>query len=182
MKDKDVSLRDFVQAQIEAEREIRRSEREDDLRAIEKAFKSAEKLAEKHNDLIAQIDRREKDLVTESTYLERHQTLVEAQDRIQERMDKMEGGRRALSIVAAIVVTVLLAAFGLVYGHQLSTTDVSNQVATEAPWLQDKPGITRDISQLQITQAQHTSELDRINALDKFFCDSRQPKLPGCTP
>ncbi len=176
-----VSLRDYVQAMVEAERKIRISEREDDLRAIDKAFMAQEKLAEKHNNLLAQMDQKDKSYVTERMYTERHAQVVELQDRIQERMDKMEGGRRALGVVAAVVVTVILAAFGLVYGHQLSSQDVAAQIQIESPWLQDKPGVTGDIAKLQVSEAHQDEELSRVAALDKFFCDTRHPPLSGCS-
>jgi vacuolar-type H+-ATPase subunit E/Vma4 len=83
-----------VDEQLEALRREALLTRAADKEAVEKALHAAEKLAEKHNDLIRQMQERDKNYVAQEVYQTRHVALEDrvqaTEDRLSERLARME--------------------------------------------------------------------------------------------
>jgi hypothetical protein len=91
------------QGQIEERMEGLRREakltRDADKEAVSKALTASEKLAEKHNDLIRQMQERDKNYVSEDVYTERHEALIERIERVEGAQAKTLGGMVVLGII-----------------------------------------------------------------------------------
>jgi Fe2+ transport system protein B len=83
-----------VDEQLAALRREASLTRRADKEAVDKALASAEKLAEKHNDLIRQMQERDKNYVSQEVYQTRHVALEDrvqaTEDRLSERLARME--------------------------------------------------------------------------------------------
>ncbi len=73
----------------------RRADRE----AVDKAFAASEKLAEKHNDLIKQMQERDKNYVAQDVYDERHKALQDKVSATQNLQAKIVGGMGVLAVI-----------------------------------------------------------------------------------
>ncbi len=103
------SLRELLEQQIDALERLMESQRKADLMAVEKALSASKELAEKHNDLIRQMEQRDNTYVSEEVYRERHIALEARLARMEVLGARMVGGMLAL---AAVGIANLVKIFG----------------------------------------------------------------------
>ena len=60
----EISLREYIETHLEAQAELHRSQREADQEAVKIALANSKELAEKHNDLIRQMERKDETYAT----------------------------------------------------------------------------------------------------------------------
>lgn len=101
---------------------------------------------------------------------------------VKTEIDADRGRRLAFAGVTAIVIAVLGILVAQINNSIPSHTEISAQVKTEAPWLDDQDAIEARIAALERSQSAQDTQLDRIAQLNEFFCKTRQPELPGCAP
>ena len=104
-----ISLREYIESLIASERQMREAAREADKDAVEKALDSAQQLAEKHNDLIRQMQERDKTYVSQEVYDERHKALQDRVDQLQSWQARMVGGMVVLATIGVTTLVRLLA-------------------------------------------------------------------------
>lgn len=70
-------------------------------------------------------------------------------DTLKDTQTQSRGARLALSATAGIILTLIAVTLSVMYAHQLSHRDISQQIAIESPWANDRPGIEKEISDLE---------------------------------
>lgn len=95
----DVPLREYIEARIAEERRIRQTQRKGDREVVDQAFRSTKELAEKHNDLLKQMQERDKTYVSQEVYEERHRALQERMRRAEAWQAKFAGGMVVLGVI-----------------------------------------------------------------------------------
>lgn len=106
---------------------------------------------------------------------------IQTAEDLRRRLAESAGRQGATRIATAVVATLLGVSFGALWKNQLTHADISQQIQTEAPWLQERPQIERELRTLESSEASQSQKIAAIQALDKFFCSSRvKVQLPGC--
>jgi hypothetical protein len=108
-----------------------------------------------------------------SDHVQRHEVAE-----IKTRLNEIDGRRGGIMIAASIIIALFVIAFGLVEKNQLTASDVSGQIAREAPWLSDKPALERSIRVLENQQATQDQKTAALQQLIRTLC--RIEKLTPC--
>lgn len=101
-------------------------------------------------------------------------------DEVKSRLDEGTGRRTAFIASLSVITAIFAIMFGVILKGGITRQDVSAQIQTEAPWLSDRPGVENRITVLERENEQLKVRLAQAEALNKFFCRTRQPLLPGC--
>jgi len=101
-------------------------------------------------------------------------------DAIRAAFDEGRGRRSAFQVAVGIVVALVTVSLGLMWNNQPSRDSIRTQIRQDAPWVEDKPGVLQRITTLETRQNTVLVRLEGIDALNRFFCKTRQPQLPGC--
>jgi hypothetical protein len=108
-------------------------------------------------------------------------TQTAVNDRVVAHLN-MESGRRSTMIAFSGGIAVLLtAAFGTLWSHQLTPSDVRQQIQAESPWSADRQAVLNEIQKDETVLSAIQVRISEIESLDRFFCRTRQQAhLPGC--
>jgi chorismate-pyruvate lyase len=134
---------------------------------------------------LSKMELRLVDRITKSLDKKADQAIV---DRLLSRVQTIEnsvresiGSRRAFYALAAIVVTVVVAATTIVIKNVPDQNSISQQIQKEAPWVRDKDTITDRLNVLDREISVLTLRIRSIEKLDEFFCHTRaKANLPTC--
>ena len=115
-------------------------------------------------------------------------------EEIKQQQHEAAGRRSTIVIALSVVMTLLGIVLALAWASQLTSAEISAQIQTEAPWVQDRPIIEQRLSDLERQVARLQAELIQksaadvaaaarlaiIERLDLFFCRTRV--LKGLAP
>lgn len=68
---------------------------------------------------------------------------------IKDQQSQGRGIRIAAAGAMGIIITLITVTLGVMYANQIKHSDISNQIARESPWAEDKPQIEEEINHLQ---------------------------------
>jgi hypothetical protein len=120
------------------------------------------------------------DLAGRFSELAANAVAIDRFDALERAVSVSAGRRTAIAGGAGVLVAVVALLFTQLSRSIPTHAQIQGQIVTEAPWLQDKPAIEARITRLEVSEAKQDDSLAGIVALDKFFCHTRAPKLPGC--
>lgn len=87
---------------------------------------------------------------------------------IKDQYSQGRGARLAAAAAMGVIITLITVALGLMYSNQITHADISNQIARESPWAEDKTQIEDEIHQLQQEVVLLKTQLATHEATDKF--------------
>lgn len=103
---------------------------------------------------------------------------------LEKQVAEAGGHRSALIATASVVVALIVVLLGYIATNRLTTSDVSAQIQKEAPtlspWLRDRPQVEKRLDSLESENSRVRLELSQMQSLNRFFCRTRTPQLPGC--
>lgn len=120
------------------------------------------------------------DHVTRREVEEMKQAASASDDTTRTRLDEATGRRAAGVLAVSVLATVFAVLFGMLLNNQISHSEISQQIQTEAPWLADKNGVEARLDLLEKKDENLKSRIVHEEDLSRFFCRTRTPQLPGC--
>ena len=109
------------------------------------------------------------------------QTQTSASEALRVRLDEANGRRGASIIAASVVTTIIAVMFAVAWNSQVTRAEVSDQIAREAPWNHDKTVVEARIAALETTNARQDLQIAQMQTQIRYFCATRvQARLPGC--
>ena len=111
-------------------------------------------------------------------------------EEVKAQQQEAAGRRSTIVLALSVVMTLLGITFALAWASQPTTAEISAQIKTEAPWLQDRTAVEhritvleRELVALRTSLVQHSAvddvasaRLSAIEKLDSFFCKTRTVK------
>lgn len=165
-----VSLRDYIDERLAANN-----------RATDIAKADVDRRLEEMNQLRAQIGEERGAYVPVAQYDERHRDLEKRLETMDRQLSGNQGRRTATAAFAGILVTVIGITFGVVLSTIPSHAEITDQIKTEAPWLDERPAVLLRLDRLERADLRHATRLRNIERLDAFFCRTGAARRsPGC--
>lgn len=106
--------------------------------------------------------------------------LEKAVDSIQGQLHEQQGRRAATNVWLAVILAVLGPIIVIMWSFTPSSAEITQQIQTEAPWLEDRPDVMRRLRALEDENTALRIRLNDIQNLTGFLCRTRTPTLPPC--